>query len=381
MKLSVIILNYKVRHFLELCVQSVLEATKNFSSEVIVVDNHSQDGSCEMLKANYPQVKLIENSQNVGFPKGNNLGVSIARGEYICILNPDTVVPEDVFTKLFKFAGSIANLGIIGVKQIDGSGNFLPESKRGLPTPWVAFTRFSGLFKLSPKWFGKYYFPSLAENETGETEILVGSFMFMKKQVFESVGGFDEGCFMYADDIDLSYEVLKKGYSNFYFPQSTIIHFKGESTQKDTVYLNRFREAMNFFYKKHFKVNYFFDVALRVGIILFSILKLLKLQRVDKLVNRPTGFFYIGDNAETLARLQKKLPGKVGMLSLEKLKLILHGNNAEVIFDANSLNFRQIIECMATLKNTGFTFKILLKNSTFIVGSKYAAGRGEVINF
>ena len=361
--------------------QSVLEATSNFPSEIIVVDNHSDDGSCEMIRTNYPQVKLIENSENLGFPKGNNIGVAVARGEYICILNPDTVVPEDVFTKLFKFAETKTNLGIVGVKQLDGSGNFLPESKRGIPTPWVAFTRFSGLYKVSPKWFGKYYFPKLAENETGVTEILVGSFMFMKKQVFESVGGFDEGCFMYADDIDLSYEILKKGYSNFYFPQTAIIHFKGESTQKDAVFLNRFREAMNFFYKKHFKFNYVFDWVLRLGISFFSIQKLVTLRRFEKMANKPSGFFYVGNSTEAVASLQKALPGKLSMLSLEKLKLISHGNNTEIILDANSLTFNQIIECMAALKNAGFTFKILPKNSTFIVGSNYAAARGEIVTF
>ena len=148
MQLSVIILNYNVRHFLELCVLSVQKALENIEGEIIVVDNNSSDDSCAMMKQRFPKVKLIENAANLGFPKGNNMGVAQAKGEYICILNPDTVVAEDTFDKVLAFAKRQADLGIIGCKLIDGTGNFLSESKRGIPTPWVAFTKIFGLYKV-----------------------------------------------------------------------------------------------------------------------------------------------------------------------------------------------------------------------------------------
>src|SRR6478736_4358997 len=170
MQLSVIILNYNVRYFLEQCVLSVQKSLENIEGEIIVVDNNSHDDSSQMMKERFPEVKFIENYENVGFPKGNNVGVAEAKGEYICILNPDTVVAEDTFEKVLAFAQKQKNLGIIGVKLIDGTGNFLPESKRGIPKPWVAFTKISGLYKLFPRspLFNKYYAQHLSENQTGE---------------------------------------------------------------------------------------------------------------------------------------------------------------------------------------------------------------------
>jgi len=178
MHLSVIILNYNVRYFLEQCVLSVQKALEGIDGEIIVIDNASSDDSCKMMKTKFPHIKLIENKDNLGFPKGNNIGVAEAKGEYICILNPDTVVAEDTFSKILSFVKSSeveihspnsqlptssSQLGIIGCKLIDGAGNFLPESKRGVPTPWVAFTKIFGLYKIS-NYFGKYYAQHLSEN-------------------------------------------------------------------------------------------------------------------------------------------------------------------------------------------------------------------------
>ena len=210
MQLSVIILNYNVRYFLEQCVLSVQKALEELnpdaSGEIIVIDNASTDDSCEMMKTKFPHIKLIENKTNFGFPKGNNIGVAQAKGQYICILNPDTVVGEDAFSKILNNKNWQLNTGIIGCKLIDGSGNFLPESKRGIPTPWVAFTRIFGLYNIS-NYFGKYYAQHLSENESGEVAILVGAFMMMQRELYLEIGGFDEKSFMYSDDIDLSYMV------------------------------------------------------------------------------------------------------------------------------------------------------------------------------
>ena len=274
MQLSVIILNYNVRYFLEQCILSVQKALEGIDGEIIVVDNASSDGSCEMMKDKFPNIKLIENAINLGFPKGNNIGVAQAKGEYICILNPDTVVAEDTFVKILNSQFPILNsqLGIIGCKLIDGTGNFLPESKRGVPTPWVAFSKIFGLYKIS-NYFGKYYAQHVSHNESGNVDILVGAFMMMKRELYLKVGGFDENCFMYSDDIDLSYLVLKTGKSNYYFHETSVIHYKGESTVRDGTYMKRFQEAMQFFYKKHFEKSWYFDVMMRFGTLVFSLLK------------------------------------------------------------------------------------------------------------
>ena len=275
MQLSVIILNYNVRYFLEQCVASVQEALTNIDSEIIVVDNQSSDDSCEMIRSRFPGVKLIKNNSNLGFPKGNNIGVAQANGKYICILNPDTVVAEDTFEKILTFAEKQENLGIVGCKLIDGSGNFLPESKRGIPTPFVALTKIFGLYKLFPNWklFNRYYAQHLSENETGKVEILVGAFMIMKRDLYNEIGGFDENCFMYSDDFDLSYMALKRGKSNYYFHETSVIHYKGESTVRDGLYMKRFREAMQFFYNKHYKSSAIFDLFMKIGALFFALIK------------------------------------------------------------------------------------------------------------
>ena len=192
MKLSVVILNYNVKYFIDICLQSVAAATKDLDAEIIVVDNASVDGSLAWIKAKFPQVKRIANKENVGFPIGNNIGVSHAKGEYLCILNPDTIVAENTFVDAISFMENNKQVAIMGPKLIDGSGTFLKESKRGVPTPWVAFTKVSGLFKIFPQFFGKYYNLKLPENQAGETDVLVGAFMFMKTSHYRALNGFDE---------------------------------------------------------------------------------------------------------------------------------------------------------------------------------------------
>ncbi len=221
MQLSVIIVNYNVRYFLEQCLLSVEKALRGIEGEIIVVDNISPDDSCEMVKKEFPKVILIENKENVGFSKANNQGVAVAKGDFVLILNPDTVVAEDTFSKILFEAKKRPNLGMLGVKLIDGTGRFLPESKRGLPTPKVAFNK---LFGISSTTTGKYYATHLDENESGVIDILVGAFMLMQRKKYNEVAGFDEDYFMYGEDIDLSYKLLKKGYQNYYFPFNQIIH-------------------------------------------------------------------------------------------------------------------------------------------------------------
>ena len=376
MQLSVIILNYNVRFFLELCVLSVQNAIQNIDAEIIVIDNKSQDDSCSMMKQRFPNVKLIENKENSGFPKGNNVGVAVAKGEYICILNPDTVVAEDTFTKALAFAKKQKNIGIVGVKLIDGTGNFLPESKRGIPTPFVAFTKITGLYKIFPKTFGKYYAQHLSENETGQVEILVGAFMFMKRDLYNEIDGFDENCFMYSDDIDLSYMALKKGKSNYYFHETSVIHYKGESTIKDGAYMKRFQEAMNFFYIKHFQVSFLFSIFMKIGIVFFSLVKMFQGKPKPKL--SPEKYILVSENEVLREKLENKWQTVVERQDITKS--FAKNAKTEIIFDQNYINFKSIIQSFETNKNKGLTFKIIPESSDYVIGSNSSFDRGEVIN-
>jgi GT2 family glycosyltransferase len=255
MDLSVIIVNYNVKHFLEQCLHSVLKAAENISAEIFVVDNHSADGSVQYIPEKFPGIHFIANAENVGFSKANNQAIRLATGKYILLLNPDTVVEEDTFEKVIAFMEQHPEAGGLGVKMIDGKGNFLPESKRGLPTPWVAFYKMFGLARLFPssKRFGKYHLSYLDENEVNEVEILAGAFMLLRKSALGKTGLLDETFFMYGEDIDLSYRILKAGYKNYYFPETTIIHYKGESTKKGSLnYVKVFYHAMIIFARKHF---------------------------------------------------------------------------------------------------------------------------------
>lgn len=263
MELSIIIVNYNVKHFLEQCLHSVLKASKNISSEIFVVDNNSVDGSAQLIREKFSQIHFISNRENVGFSKANNQAIRLAKGKYILLLNPDTVVEEDTFSKVLDFMEKYPEAGGLGVKMIDGKGVFLPESKRGLPTPWVAFYKMFGISKLFPnsKKFGKYHLSYLNENEIQEIDVLAGAFMLLRKETLDKVGLLDESFFMYGEDIDLSYRITLGGYKNYYFPETTIIHYKGESTKKGSLnYVKVFYNAMILFARKHFsggKANVF----------------------------------------------------------------------------------------------------------------------------
>lgn len=384
MQLSVIILNYNVRYFLELCVLSVQSALETIDGEIIVIDNNSSDDSCAMMKQRFPNVKLIQNSENVGFPKGNNIGVAQAQGEYICILNPDTVVAEDTFTKVLAFAQKQSDLGILGCKLIDGAGNFLPESKRGVPTPWVAFTKITALYKLVPnsRTFGKYYAQHLSENETEKVDILVGAFMFMKRDLYLEVGGFDEDCFMYSDDIDLSYRILQKGKSNFYFHETTVIHYKGESTVKDETYMKRFQEAMNFFYKKHFRVSALFSIFMKAGIVFFSLVKMFQGKSTIKTV--PKSYLLYSMNEKLADKLSLVLQNKVWFHDLKTEKMVISSSvknkkAVEIILDNEFISFKECIAILESSRNKGITFKIIPKTANLLIGSNNSNERGEII--
>ncbi len=255
MKLAIVIVNYNVKHFLEQCLKSVYQSISSIDAEVWVVDNNSVDGSVEMVQSLFPAVHVIANKENVGFSVANNQAIKKSTAEYILLLNPDTIVPENCFTKLLAFADSKSDLGGCGVHMVDGQGTYLPESKRGLPTPEVALYKMIGLNKVFPKSkkFGKYHLGYLDKDQNHEIDILSGAFMLMRKKALDEVGLLDETFFMYGEDIDLSYRITQGGWKNYYFADTQIIHYKGESTKKlSTNYVRVFYKAMVIFAEKHY---------------------------------------------------------------------------------------------------------------------------------
>lgn len=262
MVLSVIIVNYNVKHFLEQCLCSVSRAMGGMDAEVIVIDNLSTDGSIAYLQPQFPRFTFITNTENTGFARACNQGLQLATGRYILFLNPDTILPEDCFTACISFLEQRPDAGATGVKMLDGSGNFLKESKRAFPSPVTSLYKLFGLSRLFPRSpvFSKYHLGNLNENENHEVDVLAGAFMLIKKEVLNQTGGFDETFFMYGEDVDLSYRIQKtinpatgNTYKNYYFSDTPIIHFKGESTRKGSLnYVRMFYNAMSIFVRKHY---------------------------------------------------------------------------------------------------------------------------------
>jgi len=293
MKLSIVIVNYNVKYFLEQCLDSVLKATESIDSEIFVVDNNSSDQSLEYLIPLFPEVKFIENKENVGFSRANNQAIREAKGEYILLLNPDTVIGENTFVRTCRFMDEHPDAGALGVKMIDASGTFLPESKRGFPSPWNSFSKMSGLARLFPhnKFFGGYHLRYLDEDQINPVDVLAGAFMLLRGKALDTAGLLDEAFFMYGEDIDLSYRICKEGYVNYYYPE-VILHYKGESTKKDIRYVRHFYEAMLIFFNKHYPhSNGIFKLMIRTAIVVYGFFAAVQnsLHRSDKKQKRNRG--------------------------------------------------------------------------------------------
>ncbi len=254
MDISIVIVSYRVKYFLEQTLLSAIEALRGFEGEIFVVDNNSGDGSVEFLKQRFPGVIFIENHDNVGFGRANNQAIMQAHGKFTLILNPDTIITHKCLSQCVQWLQQHAKCGAIGLHMTDGNGVFLPESKRAFPTPWVSFCKIFGLSALFPhsRLFAKYHLRFLPEFEANKVDILSGAYMFCRTDLLQQIGGFDEDFFMYGEDIDLSYRIVQAGFENWYLPVS-MIHYKGESTKKDSMrYVHAFYDAMLIFYRKHF---------------------------------------------------------------------------------------------------------------------------------
>ncbi|MBU2494434.1 MAG: glycosyltransferase [Bacteroidetes bacterium] len=269
--LSIIIVNYNVKEFLQNLLQSIEKAASGLSTEIIIVDNDSDDGSKEMLHKNYPLLNLIENKKNVGFGAANNQALKIAKGKFILLLNPDTIVKEDTFTEMISFFENTPEAGMAGCKVLNSDGTLQLACRRGFPGPWTSFTKVTGLSKLFPKskLFARYNLTFLDENKTYEVDAISGSFMMFRRDVYEKIGGFDPDFFMYGEDLDLCYRTQKEGFKVFYVHSTEIFHYKGESTKRSKIDETKiFYDAMHLFVKKHFSASFVVEFILQFAIIL-----------------------------------------------------------------------------------------------------------------
>ena len=370
-RISVIIVNYNARYFLKNCICSILSADMAKNMEIIVVDNNSKDGSCGMLDKDFPHIKYIKNSSNVGFGKANNIGVGLAQGEYILILNPDTMLTETTLSDMLRFSEEQHNFGAAGVQFMDGSGKYLPESKRNFPDIKVAGAKLLG--------YSKYYYANhIAKDDIGEIDILTGAFMFIKKEVYDKIGGFDEDFFMYGEDIDLSFRISKAGYKNFYVGTNKVLHFKGESTVKDKVYLENFYGALSIFHKKHFP-NRAGLYGIVDGLISMMIsLKSMTAQEVSKEIPSASEWIYMGNDSSLFELLKKQIPNSKGYSKTEIEEL---STNQEIIFfDSKSLQYAEIIHEMSKPALRKFRKRIIAQDRSFYLGSDTSNDRGEVVH-
>lgn len=279
MKLTVIIVNYNVRHYVAQCITSVERAikvmrSKGYSAEVYVVDNHSRDDSVTYLRQHFPNVKVAASHRNLGFSKGNNIALRETQSEYVLLLNPDTVIGENTLVDVIDYVESHNDVGSIGVRMLNSDGSQAPESRRGLPTPMTSLYKILGLCRRYPDHprYARYYMGGMSWDKPGEIDICSGAFMLLRRKAIDSVGFLDEDFFMYGEDIDLSYRIQKDGWKNVYYP-TTILHYKGESTHKSSFrYVHVFYQAMLIFYRKHFRSAWWLSLPVRMAVYMKALL-------------------------------------------------------------------------------------------------------------
>lgn len=299
LKLSVIIVNYNVKYYLDQCIRSVLRAFEemNTPAEIIVVDNHSADGSVDYLEQRYPQklfpmVRFVRSAHNLGFARANNIAIRQSRGEYVLLLNPDTIVGEDALKASVDFMDAHEDAGAVGVRMLGAQGRRAMESRRGLPTPMVSFFKMLGFCNRWPhhRLFGKYYMGYLPWDEPSQIEVVSGAYCMLRRKALDEVGLLDEDFFMYGEDIDLSYRVLKGGYHNYYLPVD-ILHYKGESTQKSSFrYVHVFYEAMLIFFRKHYSgMTFLLSLPIKTAIYAKALMALVGM--LSERVRKSLGFF------------------------------------------------------------------------------------------
>ena len=367
MKLSVVIVNYNVRHYITQCLYSVRRAIEGLDADVYVVDNHSQDDSVEYIRNNFPDVHLIESNHNLGFAKANNIAIRRSKAEYVLMLNPDTIVGENTFRECIKFMDEHPQSGGLGVRMLRCDGGDAMESRRGRPTPMTAFYKMCGLCARFPKSlrFGKYYMSYLPWDTPQKIEVISGAFCMMRKKTLEKTGLVDEDFFMYGEDIDLSCRILDSGYENWYLP-TKILHYKGESTQKSSFrYVHVFYEAMLIYFRKHYgHISFFISIPIKLAIFVKAFIALIEMQ-ID-LIRKNLGFVsktksevasYVFVGSKTMIEKCKKLASEKGLTSQffegssttlphghQQIEGITNGKKKFIVYDTDSYSYEQILE-------------------------------------
>lgn len=285
--ISIVIVNYNVKDFLKDCLNSIYKSNFTGIYETIVVDNNSDDNSVSELSTSFPHVKFIQLNENLGFSKANNIGFKEAKGEFLLILNPDTILNSDTIQKTYDFYKSKSNIGAVGCKVLNEDLSFQLACRRSFPTPWNSFCKLFGLQNIFPKskLFSKYNLTYLDENQTYEVDALIGAFIFTKKSILDEINGFDEEYFMYGEDLDLCFKIKEKNYNIYYFHETSIIHFKGESTKRSNINeVKHFYDAMQIFVKKHYSHSFIFLLFLKYGIKIREIISYLNKFKLDILL-------------------------------------------------------------------------------------------------
>ena len=374
MKLSVIIVNYNVKFYLEQCLLSVFKATKNIATEVFVVDNHSRDGSVDYLTDRFPSVNIISSNHNLGFARANNIAIRQCAGDYVLLLNPDTIVGENALDEVVAFMDAHPKAGGVGVCMLKVDGTPAMESRRGFPTPLTAFYKMSGLCARFPKSrrFGHYYMGYLPWSSAEKIEVISGAFCMVRHEALDRIGLLDEDFFMYGEDIDLSYRLLKGGYENWYVP-ARILHYKGESTHKSSfAYVHVFYDAMFIFFRKHYgHLSLLFSVPVKGAILVKATAALFKMLigRVRKSLgffsrNRvaTTSYVFIGcnDALERCRKIARKkgldatfCEGTAESLPRGHVDMPMPKGDVVAVYDVGSYSYEQIFDIFASDENKG----------------------------
>jgi len=304
-RLTIIIVSYNVKYYVEQCLLSVERARKGLDAEVYVVDNHSTDGSVSHLRKRFRHVHFIANNHNLGFARANNMAIRRTKSDYVLLLNPDTIIAEDTLLSCLTFMDEHPDTGAVGVRMMNDNGTDAMESRRGVPSPMTAFYKMCGLCKMYPKHprYGHYYMSGMPWDEAGEMEIVSGAFCFLRRTALDKIGLLDEDFFMYGEDIDLSYRLLKAGYHNWYLPLR-ILHYKGESTEKTSFrYVHVFYDAMLIFFRKHYGgMSVLLSIPIKSAIYTWALVALVKAtwQRTKKSLGFYTPYKKSKDDSQYL---------------------------------------------------------------------------------
>lgn len=379
-RVTTVIVNYRLKYFLEQTLLSVREAYTKIPGHTIVIDNNSGDDSIDFLKERFPDVTFICNTENAGFAKANNQGFTLADTDYILVLNPDTIIGENTLKDTVEFMDSHNDCAAIGVKMIDGNGNFLPESKRSFPSIWNSFCKLFGLSALFPKSriFARYHMRYLSENEIHKIEVLAGAFMLLRTSVVKEVGGFDEDFFMYGEDMDLSYRMASDGRSNYYIP-TPIIHYKGECTKTESMnYVKIFYEAMHIFYRKHYPRRSFISkifissaifMRMCIGATTSVIIKPIKLK--FKRSHKTAKTFIVSNDSQAITTILKQEGFCDNVETLADINLIPNNTEpANVILDDRQMNYASIISTIMRHKQNNRFFHIYSSRNNLIISPK-----------